>query len=309
MRAPVRIAVTVLALVHLAAAGAGFLAPYDPSEQHRDYPWMPPTPLRIDNGRLVADGREVRFLVREGGRLRLLGVPEPGKIFLLGTDGLGRDQYSRLLYGARISLFSGLSAALLAALAGGLLGAIAGYYGRWADQLVMRAAELFLSLPWMYLLLAARAFFPLETDPRTLLFTIIAILGLIGWARPARLTRGIVMSAKRRDYVLASRGFGASSAWVLRQHILPEALPTLLVFLGLAIPQFVLAEATLSFLGLGAGASVPSWGLLLAELGRLEAMTAYWWLTLPAIAFACVFLCYHVIGEALQRGLPIRSDG
>lgn len=300
MRPDARIALAVLMLVHLAAAGANFLSPYDPAEQHRQYPWTPPTPLRFENGRLLAANEEVRFLVRDKGRLRLFGVQDPGRIFLLGTDGLGRDQYSRLLHGARISLFSGLCAAMLAAFLGGLLGAIAGYCGSWLDHAIMRTAELFLSLPWMYLLLAARAFFPLETDPRALFFTLIAILGLIGWARPARLTRGIVMSAKRRDYVLAGRGFGASGAWLLRCHILPEAFPTLLVFLGLAIPQYVLAEATLSFLGLGAGGTTPSWGLILADLGRLEAMTAYWWLSLPAIGFACVFLCYHVVAESLQ---------
>jgi peptide/nickel transport system permease protein len=274
MSLTMRAALTVLVLVHLAAAGADFLAPYDPAQQHRDHPWAP-----------------------------------PGKTFLLGTDGLGRDQYSRLLHGARISLFSGVCAALLAAILGGLLGAVAGYCGTWVDQLTMRAADLFLSLPWMYLLLAVRAFFPLETDPRTLFFTVIAILGLIGWARPARLTRGIVMSAKQRDYVLAARGFGASTAWLLGRHILPEAFPTLLVYVSLAIPQYVLAEATLSFLGLGAGATTPSWGLLLAELARLEAMTSYWWLSLPAIAFGCVFLCYHFISEGLQGEQALRSVG
>jgi peptide/nickel transport system permease protein len=302
-----RISLAVLVLVHLAAAGANFLAPYDPSEQHREHPWASPARLHLSSSGLFSDGEQVRFLITKNGCLRLFGVRDPGRIFLLGTDGLGRDQYSRLLHGARISLFSGLCAALLAAFAGGLTGAIAGYFGSWPDRMIMRAAELFLSLPWMYLLLAVRAFFPLETDPRTLFLTIIALLGLLGWARPARLTRGIVMSAKQRDYVLASSGFGGSTAWVLRRHILPEALPTLLVYLGLAIPQYVLAEATLSFLGLGAGETMPSWGLLLAELGRLEAMTTYWWLSLPAVAFACVFLCYHRLVEGLQDRQTARS--
>lgn len=296
-----RTALAVLALVHLAALGADFLAPYDAARQHREYPWSPPTPVRFENGQLMAGGHELRFFVRERGSLRLFGAANAGEVFLLGTDGLGRDQLSRLLHGARISLFSGVIAAALSACLGGLLGALAGYFGGLADQVIMRATDLFLTLPWMYLLLAARAFFPLEADPQWLLFTMISILGLIGWARPARLTRGIVAGAKQRDYVLASRGFGASHFSVLRKHILPEAYPTLLVFAGLAIPQYVLAEATLSFLGLGAGGSVASWGLLLAELGRLEALTTYWWLSLPAFAFALIFFCYHVIGESLRR--------
>jgi peptide/nickel transport system permease protein len=234
----------------------------------------------------------------------LFTVDEPGRIFLLGTDGLGRDQFSRLVYGARISLFSGVGAASVSALLGFCLGALAGFHGGWTDRILMRLAELFLALPWMYLLLAARAFFPLNADPRLVFAVLLAMLGVVGWARPARLVRGIVWSVKEREYVLAARGFGASPLYLIRRHIAPEAMPALLTYLGLAIPQYVLAETTLSFLGLGFSGSIPSWGSLIAALASLEVLQNYWWMALPAAALALVFACYHHLARVWSTSSP-----
>lgn len=302
-----------LLLLHVLAALASFVAPYDPARQHREYPWTSPTPLSVAGFRLMVRGPAstdsqatypVRFLYRDTDGLHLFGVDEPGKMFPLGTDGLGRDQFSRLLHGARVSLFSGLIAALFSAVAGACLGAVAGFYGGRTDGLIMRLAELFLALPWMYLLLAARAFFPLDADPRAVFLTLLALLGLIGWARPARLVRGIVLTAKEREFVLAARGFGASDAYLIWHHILPEAIPALATYLSLVIPQYVLAEATLSFLGLGFSGATPSWGSLLAALTQLEVLDNYWWMMLPAVAFAGVFACYNGIASSLKGAPP-----
>ena len=311
MRPAAAASLVALVVLHVIAAFAAFVAPYEPSRQHREYPWTPPTPLRIDGLRLIvsssgdsAGSYPIHFLHRDRSGVHLFGVDEPGRIFLLGTDGLGRDQFSRLVYGARVSLFSGLTAALFSAFAGASLGAAAGFYGGRTDRLVMRLAELFLALPWMYLLLAARAFFPLSADPRAVFLALLALLGLVGWARPARLVRGIVLTTKERDFVLAARGFGASDLYLIRRHILPETYPTLATYLSLAIPQYVLAEATLSFLGLGFSGAVPSWGSLLAALTQFEVLDQYWWITVPAFVFAGVFACYNVVARNLKSATP-----
>ena len=207
-----RAAVALLAAIHAAVLFAGFLSPCDPETQHREYAFAPPELPRL---------ADLRFFVRDpAGRLHLFGtMPRP--LFLLGTDGFGRDQFSRLLHGGRVSLAAGLLAAALSLGAGWLLGALAGFYGRWADAAIMRAADVFLALPWLYLLFAVRAFLPLEMPPARAFLMIVAVIGLVGWARPARLVRGVVLSARERGYVLAARGFGASDAWLLRRHILP----------------------------------------------------------------------------------------
>jgi peptide/nickel transport system permease protein len=280
------ICIGVLAAVHLLALFAEWVAPYGPGEQHREHAWAAPA----------------LFFHRGEAGAHLERVKEPGKIFLLGTDGLGRDQFSRLVYGARVSLLFGLGAAGVAALLGLLVGGAAGYFGGWVDRVAMRVAELFLALPWMYLLLAARAFFPLETDDRLVAGAMMLLLGAVGWARPGRLVRGIVMTAKEREYVLAAKGFGAGPWYLLRRHVLPEAYPAVVTYAGLAIPQYILAEATLQFLGLGVSGSAPSWGTLIAGLAQLEVVGGYWWMWIPAGVLVVVCGCYNWLSrERVER--------
>lgn len=251
----------------------------------------------------------VRFLMSAPDRLnpgtvsqwRLFGVEEPARIFLLGTDGYGRDQFSRLLYGGRISLLAGLVAAALSLGVGLALGAVAGFYGGWVDGIVMRGAELFLALPWLYLLFAIRAFLPLKLSPWQAFFVLISVIGLVGWARPARMIRGVVLSAKERPYVLAARGFGASDWHLLRHHVLPQTTRVLLTQAALLVPQYVLAEVVLSYLGLGVGEPVPSWGNLLAALQHYDVLSSYWWMFLPAVALVLLFLAYQSLTDALQK--------
>jgi peptide/nickel transport system permease protein len=332
-----RVALAVLAVVHLAALGAGFLAPYGPTEQNRMWPYAPPTRLRfvdaegrfhprpfvyalseaaLDEGRYEEDrGRAlpVRFLVRgspgalggESARLHLFGVEEPARIFLLGTDGVGRDQLSRLMHGARLSLAAGLLATLLSLGLGWLLGLLAGFYGGRLDALVMRGAELFLALPWLYLLFAVRAVLPLHVPAAQAFLMVVLVIGLVDWARPARLVRGLVLSARERNYVLAARGFGASDLYLIRRHIAPHTVPLVLTQAALLVPQYILAEVTLSFLGLGVSEPAPSLGNMLAALQQYHVLVSYWWMWLPGLALVPVFLAYFALSQALPaRGQP-----
>ena len=334
-----RIGLSVLALLHLAVLVPGFFAPYDPAEQDRSLSFAPPTAIHFkahdgswrlrpfiysvtatDDGNYAEQsGPEypLRFFVRAAPyrlfgiipcAIHLVGVDAQATFLLIGADRYGRDQFSRLLYGGQISLFAGLLAAALSLSLGAILGIVAGFYGKWIDDGLMRLAELFLALPWLYLLFAVRAFLPLAVSPTTTFFLVVIIIGLVGWVRPARLVRGIVLSAKERKYVLAARGFGASNLYLLRRHIVPETYSVLLTQATLLIPQFILAEVTLSFLGLGIAEPVPSWGNMLSSLQQYHVLVSYWWMFLPGLALAVVFLGYFSVADALEKHVQSASS-
>ena len=318
-----------LIVIHTVVLAAGFFAPYDPTEQNRDFPFAPPMRVHfIDpagrfhlrpfvyqyttenrDGRLQTYSEDrsrtwpLRFFVSERRGAHLLGVDAPGRVFLLGTDDYGRDLFSRFLYGGQISLFAGFLAALLSLGLGILLGGAAGYFGWWLDSALMRGTEIFMALPWIYLLFAIRAFLPLQVGARQSFFLLLAVIGLTGWARPARLIRGVVLSSRQRDYVLAARGFGASHLYILGRHILPETSAVALTQAALLVPQYILAEVTLSFLGLGVGEPVPSWGNMLAGLQRYYVLESYWWMFSVGLALVLIFLLYHWLADALQARL------
>ena len=206
-----------------------------------------------------------------------------------------------MLYGGRISLVAGLIATTIALSLAVLLGVISGYYGSWIDSAIMRCVDLFLALPWLYLLFAVRAVLPLQIKTTQTFLLLVGVIGIVGWARPARLLRGIVLSAKERNFVMASRGMGASDFYILKRHILPQTYGTLLTLGALLLPQFILAELTLSFLGLGVGEPMPSWGSLLAELQKYNVLTSYWWMYLPAFSLVFLFLAYHWAAKTLEE--------
>jgi peptide/nickel transport system permease protein len=322
----------VLGVLHAIVICAGFFAPYDPVEQDRQSPYLPPMrlhlldarghfhlrpfvySLRLREGSFgqfeedAAKPQSVRFFQR-GARYRLLGFlpcrrhffgSENSRIYLLGTDAYGRDQLSRFLFGGQVSLLAGLLGAGITLLIGAGVGAVAGFYGGWRDSLLMRLAELFLALPWLYLLFALRAFLPLAVSPLSAFFLIIAVIGAVGWARPARLVRGVVLSAKERDFIRAARGFGATNGYLLRRHILPETSSVLLTQAAILIPQYVLAEMSLSFLGLGVPEPAPSWGSLLSSLQQYSVLVSYWWMYLPALFMVPFFLGYLGLASSLQ---------
>ncbi|PYU19630.1 MAG: hypothetical protein DMG30_23600 [Acidobacteria bacterium] len=213
----------------------------------------------------------------------------------------GRDELSRILYGGQVSLLAGLLGSGITLLFGLGIGTAAGYYGGWKDEVLMRLTELFLALPWLYLLLGLRAFLPLAVSPLEAFLLIVMVIGLVGWARPARLIRGVVLSAKERDFVRAARGFGAPEGYLLLRHVLPQTSSVLLTQAAILIPQYVLAEMTLSFLGLGVPEPLASWGNLLANLQHYSILVSYWWMYLPAVAMVPFFLGYLGLASALQE--------
>jgi len=316
-----RISILVLATFHGFVLLAGFFAPYDFSAQDRESPFAAPTQLHLMDRQgcfhvrpfvYGADDQAypVLFLVSGApykvaglfrARLHLFGVQEPGRVFLFGTDGYGRDQFSRFLYGGQISLLAGLMAGFLSVSLGAVIGVIAGFYGGWVDDALMRVAEFFLASPWLYLLFAVRAALPLHVAEWQIFLLLVCVLGLLGWARPARLVRGIVLSAKERNFVLAARGFGAGDRYIMLRHILPQTHGVLLTQLALLIPHFVLAEVTLSFLGLGVGEPVPSWGSLLSYLQQYSVISLYWWMFIPALLLVPLFLSYYAAADAFQE--------
>jgi peptide/nickel transport system permease protein len=235
-------------------------APYDPSAQHRDDAFHP-----------------------------------PGSAYLLGTDEFGRDQLSRLLYAGRLSLGCALLATAVSLGLAVLVGAASGFFGRRWDEVLMRCTELFLALPWLYLLLAVRGALPLDLAPEAVFLLLSVGIGALGWPRPARLVRGIVLAAKEREYVYSARGFGAPSWYLLWRHILPETKSVLWTQAGILIPQFILAEATLSFLGLGVAEPAASWGNLLSSLRDLHVLTTYWWMSLPSLFLLLFLLAWNAL--------------
>jgi len=299
-----------LGAIHLCAFFPDFLAPYGYADQHRDFPYAPPAHVHwtglhpfVYGLEPVGDGygedRSHRYPIHFLSHGKLFAVDEPGVLFPLGTDGYGRDVFSRVLYGARISLMTGLLAALVSLGIGWVLGTLAGFRGGAIDETVMRGSELFLSLPWLYLLLAVRAFLPLHIGPVQAFFLLVGIIGGVGWVQPARLIRGIVLSARERPYVLAARGFGAGSWYLVRRHILPFTWGVTLTQATVLIPQYILAEVTLSFLGLGIGEPVPSWGNMLSEARQFHALTGHPWLLAPGVAAVPILLGYLLLADTL----------
>jgi len=323
-----------LGVLHAVILLAGFIAPYDEASQNREMSFAPPSRIHfVDSaGHIQArpfaygwkhpqddftvyevDQSQVyplRFFVtgasyKLAGFIRtdthLFGVDSPGTVYLFGTDQFGRDVFSRTLLAGQISLLAGLLAAAITLSLGTIFGGLAGFYGGWSDAILMRGAELFLALPWLYLLFAVRAFLPLQVEPKQAFLLLVAIIGCVGWARPARLIRGVILSARERDFVRAARGFGATDLYILRRHVLPQAGGVILTQAALLVPQFVLAEITLSFLGLGIGEPVPTWGNMLASLMQIHILESYWWMIAPGLASIPFILGYMALANALER--------
>ncbi|HHW19726.1 oligopeptide ABC transporter permease [Thermodesulfovibrio thiophilus] len=220
----------------------------------------------------------------------------PSKAHLFGTDELGRDVCSRVIYGARVSLKVGFLAMGIAIFIGTLLGAIAGYYGKWVDTIIMRIVDVMLAFPSLFLILAVVA----VLEPS--IYIIMVVIGLTGWMDVARLVRAEVLSLKEREFVLAAKAIGASSSRVIFKHILPNAIYPVIVAATFAVGGAILIESGLSFLGLGIQPPEPSWGGILS-IGK-DYITVAWWMSLfPGIAIFLTVLSFNLIGEALRDAL------
>ena len=215
---------------------------------------------------------------------------------IMGTDALGRDILSRVIYGARVSLIVGITAVLLGAGIGTTMGLFSGYYGGWLDAIIMRIGDIFLAFP--YLLLAIAIVAVLGGG----LLNVIIVLAIATWVPYARLTRGSVLSAKAQEYIVAARAIGVSDGSLLFRHLLPNVVTPIIVYGTFAVAAAIIAEASLSFLGLGVGSSTPTWGNMLAD-GRAYLSTAWWLATIPGLAIMLTVLSINLIGDWLRDAL------
>jgi peptide/nickel transport system permease protein len=226
----------------------------------------------------------------------------PSSQHLLGTDPLGRDVLSRIIYGSQVSLKVGFVAVGLATLIGLLVGALAGYYGGWVDQLLMRLVDLMLCFPTFFLILAVIAI--LEPS----IWNIMAVIGLTSWMGVARLVRAEFLSLREREFVMAARALGASDARLIWRHLLPNALAPVMVSATLGVAGAILTESALSFLGLGVQPPTPSWGNILTA-GKDNIEIAWWLSFFPGLAILITVMSYNLLGEGIREAIDPSLKG
>jgi ABC-type dipeptide/oligopeptide/nickel transport system permease subunit len=219
----------------------------------------------------------------------------PSRHHLLGTDDLGRDRFARVLYGTRVSLLLAPAAALLSSLLAVLVGGTAGFLGGRVERVVMAATDLFLSLPWLFLLLTVRALLPLNVSPVASVAITFALLGCLGWAAAARVICADARSLAQSDFVLLARASGSSGFRLLWRQVVPNLRHIVFAQFWISIPVFILTEANLGALGLGVAEPLPSWGSLLRELQSYSAITGQPWQFVPLILFVMVVSCFHLV--------------
>lgn len=319
-----RLGVVLLTLVALTTLFAPWLAPNPPDRRFDGLLYAPPTSIHVfDGGLRTPFVRPLRVVSRLERRFeestdaiaplrwltsRRLVTADPDNgapLLLLGTDGFGRDAFSRLLHASRITLMLALVATLGATALGVLLGGIAGYRGGRLDGLVMRLSEFVLVLPAIYVVLALRAALPLVVPPTTTFIALAAIFTLFGWPVVARGVRAIVLSERERDYVQAARAMGASPARILTAHVLPAAAGHVASQATLLVPAFVLAEATMSYIGMGFPDSAPTWGTLLQDAANVALLGDAPWTLAPAGAIFLVVIAVNLVLQGAGR-VPVQ---
>jgi peptide/nickel transport system permease protein len=314
--------VFVLGLTALTAVAAPFVAPHSPDQKFQDFLDAPPTVVHVRDAagawyapfiyrwRLVSQ-LEQRYEEDQTARVplvwlsggSLVGTPDAADapLLLLGADSYGRDVFARLVFGARVSLGLAAVAACGALLLGAIFGAIAGYAGGTVDDALMRASEFVLVLPAMYVALALRAFLPLVLAPAAVFLILAGIFAVVGAPFVARGVRAIVRTEQQLDYATAARSLGAGHLRLVARHLLPATTGFLAVEATLLVPAFIVAEATLSFVGMGFPDAMASWGTMLQDASNIRVFTDFPWLLSPAAAMFLVVLALNLVLE--------RADG
>ncbi len=331
----------ILVLFYGLAICANFVAPYSMEDQNRLLYYCPPTkPHFIDAegkfhlrpfvyGKVLEDRQwtryaddtskmyPIRFFVK-GAPYKIMGLISfdrhlfgldagEGRIFLLGTDQFGRDVFSRLLFGARISLSIGLAGILISFTFGMLAGGISGYFGGKVDTMIMRFSELIMSVPALYLILSIRAAFPDTMDSASMYLIIVIILAFIGWASMSRIIRGMVLSIKENDYVTAAQALGLGHMRIIVRHILPNTLSFVIVAATISVPGYILGEVALSFLGVGIMEPAASWGNMLKQAQSIRVLTSFPWILAPGYVIFLTVLAFNFLGDGLRDALDPRK--
>lgn len=324
----------VIILLYILVLFCEFIAPYEPWRRFEDYKNAPPQIINIYSKgsglqrpfvygmkqefnmetfrrTFVKDTTEkyyLRFFVRGDpyklwglfpGNIHLFGSEE-GPVFLFGTDELGRDLFSRVVYGARISLTIGLVGVFISFLLGIILGGISGYLGGTFDEIIQRTIDFLMSIPSIPLWMALSAAVPRDWPVTRTYFTITIILSIIGWCGLARVVRGKLLSLREEDFTMAARLAGASEWRIITRHLLPSFTSHLIVSITLSIPGMILGETSLSFLGLGLQPPAISWGVLLQDAQQVIAVAHYPWRLIPALFVIITVLTFNFLGDGLR---------
>jgi peptide/nickel transport system permease protein len=250
--------------------------------------------------RFFCKGEPYKFWGLFPGDRHLVCPAKGGQMFLLGTDRLGRDMLSRILYGARISLTIGLFGIAVSFVLGIVIGGLAGYHGGWFDMVVQRVIEVLQSIPSIPLWLALAAIMPVTWSPIVVYLGITLILGLLDWTGLARAVRSKLLALREEDYVLAAQLMGAKPRRIIGRHLVPGFMSHLIASATIAIPGMILGETALSFLGLGLRPPITSWGILLTEARDVSVIAFYPWLMIPTIPVFLVILAFNFLGDGLR---------
>ena len=321
---------------------AGFIAPYTPNERNADHIYAPPQSINLwHEGSFIgpyvypttgeADLVNFRWVYEtdatspmpleyfcEGQSYKLFGLiqsdthlfcaPQGATVFLWGSDRLGRDVFSRILYGAQLSLTVGLIGITVSFVLGIFFGALAGYFGGKTDWFINRMIEILRSLPELPLWLALSAAVPSNWSPVAVFFIISIILGILDWPGLARAVRSKFLSLREEEFVRAAEMMGAKPSRIIRRHLLPNFMSHLIASATLSIPAMILGETALSFLGLGLRAPAVSWGVMLNDAQNLASIEIYWWTAIPMLPIIVVVLAFNFLGDGLRASLdPYKS--
>ena len=328
------VAFWALLFLYLSAIFAGFIAPYHYDNEERTLSYAPPAKIHFVNQegklnrpfiykrsfsfdqfynrvysedksqqyplKLFIRGDSYSILGLFKSNLHLFGVKQGAKLYLWGADSRGRDLFSRIFYGGQISLSIGLVGVIISLLLGLFFGGISGYFKGKTDTIIMRICEIIMLIPGFYLMLSLRSIFSYNLSSLQIYFAIVCIMSFIGWPGLARVVRGMSLSLREREFVLAARALGVSHLKIIWQHIIPHTFSYLVVAVSLSIPGYILGESALSLLGLGIQDPYASWGNLLRESMAVAQIKFHPWILIPGIFIFITVMAFNFLGDGLR---------